>query len=178
MKQRIIRIGVLPVFLLSAAALMVALALHAQTLETPPVKMGLWQTEVSTTFAGMPNMPAGHAMGDHKTTTQSCWTPETWKNSLEKFNDRQHAENCTTSNMNQSAHSISFDESCTADRGYETKMHFEAQFDSSESMTGKGTVVITGQAMPQGMTMNMTMNSKFLSSSCGDVEPGKAKIIR
>jgi len=175
MKQRIIRIGALPVFLTTAVVL--AIALHAQTLETPPVKMGLWQTEVSTTFAGMANMPAGHAMGDHKTTTQSCWTPETWKNSLEKFNDRQHADNCTVSNMNQSAHGISFDETCSSEGGYNTKMHFEAQFDSSESMTGKGTVAVTGQAFPQGMTMNMSMNSKFLSSSCGDVEPGKAKVI-
>lgn len=56
-------------------------------------------------------------------------------------------------------------------------MHFEAQFDGNDHMHGTGKMQMTGQAFPQGMTMNMTMSSHYVGADCGDVKPGSAKVI-
>jgi hypothetical protein len=175
MKLRIAGIGVLPSSL-ALAALGATFVLHAQVADPPPVKMGLWQTEVNTTMVGMPNMPAGHASGDHKTVTQGCMTPETWKDNFQKFNQRQNDADCKTTNLHQDAHGISLDQSCNSN-GFQTDMHFEGIFDGDNQMHGNAKMKMTGPAFPQGMTMNMTMTSKYLSSDCGDVQPGHAKVI-
>jgi len=175
MKIQLPRFGGIPI-LLSLAALALSAAV-AQISDIPPVKMGLWQTEVTTTMAGMENMPMAHAMGNHSSTTQSCMTPETWKSDLQKLNDSQHKSDCNVTNMHLDTHGMTFDETCTTPNGGNSTIHFEAQFDGNDHMHGTAKMQMSGKGMPQGMTMNMTMTSHYVGADCGDVKPGSAKII-
>ena len=147
-------------------------AVRSQTIEPPPVKMGLWQTETNTTVAGMENTPMA---GKHSTATQGCLTPDTWKSGLQKMNDP--SSNCKVTNTHQDSHSITFDETCSSDR-YNSDVHFEALIDSEERVRGTGKAHITAQGLPQPMTMDMSFTSRYLSASCGDVKPGEGKVIR
>lgn len=118
MKIRLSRFGGFPI-LLSLAALAISASV-AQISDIPPVKMGLWQTEVSTTMAGMENMPGGHAgagAGNHSSVTQSCMTPETWKNDLEKFHQSQHSTDCNVTNLHVDSHGMLFDQTCSSPNG-------------------------------------------------------------
>jgi len=175
MKTRFARITTLSL-LLSLAVFATVSTVSAQSVEAPPIKMGLWQTETSTAMAGMENMPAGQGgAGRHTSVVQGCLTPETWKNEFQKIQNEQSG-NCTASNTHQDSHSLSFDETCKSD-AYNTTAHFEALFDNSEHMHGTAKVHITGSAFPQGMTMNMTLTSHYLGADCGDVKPGEGKVI-
>ena len=171
MRTHVVKMGVLPLLVYLASFTAVSTAC-AQAVEAPPVKMGLWQTESSTSMAGMPNAPGG---GKHTTVTQGCLTPETWKSDFEKFQQRED-QDCKTTNTHQDSHSLSVDEACTAPQ-YNSTIHFEALIDNSEHMHGSGKVHITGPAFPQGMNMDFALSSHYLSSSCGSVKPGEAKVI-
>jgi hypothetical protein len=161
--------------LLCFLAASAASAAYAQSVETPPIKMGLWQTETSTSMAGTEN-GAGHEGDDkHTSVVQGCLTPETWKNEFQKIQSEQSG-NCSATNTHQDSHSLSFDETCKSDQ-YNTTVHFEALFDNSEHMHGTVKVHITGAAFPQGMTMNMALTSHYLGANCGDVKPGEGKVI-
>jgi Protein of unknown function (DUF3617) len=149
---------------------------QAQSVDTPPIKMGLWQTEVSTTMSGMENMPMNHG-GQHTTVSQGCLTPDTWKSSMQKMQTDAQRADCKVSNMHQDSSGLSFDESCSSAR-YNSDIHFQAQFDNSENMHGSAKMKMTAQGLPQPMTMDMTMTSHYLSSECGDVKPGEAKILK
>jgi hypothetical protein len=162
--------------LLSLAVFSAARTAHAQMPDTPPIKMGLWQTEVTTTMAGMENTPmGGHMGGDHKQITQSCMTPESWKNDLLKMREQQNK--CSMADLHLDAHGMSFAETCSDGNQYTTTVHFQATFDSDEQMHGTATAHTAGPAFPQGMSMNMQMTSHYLGASCGEVKPGSAKII-
>jgi len=175
MSHRIARVGVSALSVPALAALLLGFAVEAQSPEPPPIKMGLWQTEVTTTISGMENMPAGR--GDRTTVTQGCLTPESWQSDFAKFHQGQHDADCTMSNMHQDTHGVSFDEAC-ASGSYTTNVHFEAQFDGDNHMHGTATARMTGQAFPQGVTMNMSMASHYLSSDCGDIKPGHPRTVR
>jgi hypothetical protein len=176
MTSRFAKIGSLPL-LLTLAAFFAVHAAQAQTLEAPPIKMGLWQTESHATITGMENSPMGQAMGgSHSNVTQGCLTPETWKNSFQNMQNQMQSS-CKASNMHQDAHSITFDEACTSER-YTSNVHFEGLFDDNEHMHGNVKVVMTAASLPQGMTMIMTMKSHYVSASCGDVKPGEGKVVQ
>jgi hypothetical protein len=174
MKNSFARRATLPILLCFTA---LAAAAAAQTADTPPIKMGLWQTEVNSTIAGMENMPQGRAgTSGHRTVSQGCLTPETWKSEMEKLSDEQHRAECKMSNLHQDSHGVSFDEGCTSQR-YNSTLHFEAVFDGDDHLHGSAKAHVTAQGMPQGMDMQMTMTSHFVSASCGDVKPGDSKVI-
>ena len=174
MKNHFAKIGASAVFF-SLAVFAAVHAVHSQTIEPPPMKMGLWQTESTTAIAGMENTPMGQAMGGkHTNVTQGCLTPETWKSSFQKMNDPN--SDCKMSNLHQGPHSISFDETCTSER-HSSTVHFEGLFDNDEQGHGSATAHITAQGLPQPITMNMTFTSRYLGASCGDVKPGEGKVI-
>lgn len=160
--------------------LLASSAARAQASDAPPpIRMGLWQSETTSTFAGAPGSPLGQALGHggHTVVSQGCLTPETWKDEMEHLNQQAHRSNCTMSNFQQDTHKVSFDEQCSADHGFSTQMHFEMLIDSAESAHGDGEMKMTGPAFPDGMTMHMALKTKFLSSDCGDVKPGEGKVI-
>ncbi len=167
--------GICTATVLFALALIAAQAVCAQDIAPPPIKMGLWQNEVTTTMTGMENSPAAaHMASEHTSVHQSCLTPETWQRDLSKM--REQKSECTRTNVHQDAHALTFDESCTSGQ-FTTVVHFEATFEGGEHMHGIATARTTGAAFPQGMTMNMHMNSHFVSADCGDVKPGETKMI-
>jgi hypothetical protein len=159
-----------------AALFSLAAVAAAQTPTPPPMKMGLWQSDVTVQMSGMPN---GVTVPPRTVTTQSCMTPDTWKNSLQNFQNRQPnmPVNCTASNVEQDSHHYSADVQCTAQQGMSTAVHVDIQFDSDESMHGTTSASMSGPNMPSGMQMNSTIQSKFLSSDCGDVKPGQGKMV-
>jgi hypothetical protein len=169
MRTHVVKMGVLPLLVYLAAF---TAARSEQAVEPPPIKMGLWQTESSTSMAGMPNAPGA---SKHTTVTQGCLTPETWKSDFEKFQKRED-QDCKTTNMHQDSRALSVDEACTSPQ-YQSAMHMEMLIDSPERIHGTGKVHITGPAFPQGMNMDFALNSHYLGSSCGNVKPGEAKVI-
>lgn len=154
-------------------------ALIAQTVIPPPVKMGLWQSEATTEASGAANSPMAQALsnGGHTTVSQGCLTPETWKKELEGL-ERQRTGDCSMSNFQQTSHKLSFDEQCGGDRGYSNTAHVEMFIDDAENAHGHADMKMVGPAFPQGMTIHVTMKSKYLSSDCGDVKPGEGKVLR
>jgi hypothetical protein len=147
---------------------------QAQTIEPPPIKMGLWQMETSTSMTGMENAPMGRAAGKHTTVTQGCLTPDSWKNDFEKMSNP--SSDCKLTNVHQDSHSITADMTCSSER-FSSNAHFEGLIDGDEHVHGTATSHITGQGMPQAMTMQMSFTSHYVSASCGDVKPGEGKVV-
>ena len=164
-------------FPLLLAVATVSLAQNPE-IQPPPMKMGLWQTESHTEVSSADNSPIAQAMAAHARTvvSQGCMTPETWKEGLQNMQKKRQSADCKVSNMQQDTHKISFDEQCS-EQSYSSNVHFEMLLDNEETMHGTATVRMNGPMFPSGMTMNMKMNSKFLSSDCGDVKPGDGKVI-
>jgi hypothetical protein len=151
----------------------VTAATSAQT--PPPIKMGLWEHDVTVQMSGMPDGMAS----SRSVASQSCYTPNTWKYALQNMQNRRQVANtsCTTSNMEQDPRHVSFDMVCTVSGrdAINTTFHIDMQFDSDEAMHGTTTANMSGPNMPQGMTMTSTIKSKFVGPDCGDVKPPEVK---
>ena len=166
---------------LAPLALLLSLVAVAQTtpLTPPPIKMGLWQSSVTVNMSAMPGMPAGAAGAGGAMTrvNQSCMTPDSWKNAFHSMQQRQQqtAANCTTANVQQDSHQVTFDMDCSSQQGYSTNIHVQMFLDSDEAMHGNATVKMSGANFPQGMSMTSAITSKFVSSDCGDIKPGESK---
>ncbi len=107
MKLRFPALATLPL-LCSFAALA-----SAQTDSPPPVKMGLWQSESTTTIEGAPaDSPMAKAMthGGSANVSQGCLTPETWKSDFQHMQQHQRDTDCSQTNFQQDTHHVSFDE--------------------------------------------------------------------
>jgi uncharacterized protein DUF3617 len=175
MKTRFQKPNLFPM-LLSLATLAIAGLAVAQLSEVPPVSMGLWQTETTSTVTGIENTPmAGMAAALGRAhVTQSCLTPEKWKSDIQGFNARQqHA--CTLSNLHQDAHEISFDEVCG---GGSNSSHVDILVDSMEHAHGTVVMTVAAPSLPQPMIIHVSMVSQYLGSACGDVKPGEGKIVK
>lgn len=176
MKTRFIKFGVISLSV-SVCTVVAICAAHSQsqTIQPPPIKMGLWQTESNTTLGGMPNSPMAGA-GNHSSVTQGCLTPDTWKNDFEKLNNPNPNSNCKVANVQQDSHSISADMVCNSQR-YNSTVHFQGLIDDTEHVHGTGNMQVNVQGLQQAMTMQMSFTSKYVSADCGDVKPGEGKVI-
>ncbi|HUB28086.1 MAG TPA: DUF3617 family protein [Terracidiphilus sp.] len=175
MKNPFLKTNSLPgLFALGALAL--AASALAQLSEVPPVNMGLWETQTTGTASGIENTPmAGMAaMFGRQHVTQSCLTPESWKNDIQGLNSRQQ-RGCTLSNVHQDAHEVSFDQACSNGMN---NAHVDILIDGPESAHGTIVMKIALPNMTQPMTVNMTMSSHRLGSDCGGVKPGQGKMIQ
>ncbi|HEY6446492.1 MAG TPA: DUF3617 domain-containing protein [Acidobacteriaceae bacterium] len=153
-----------------------ALASAQSDLTPPPMKMGLWQNDVTVQMSGMPN---GVNMPPRTVSSQSCLTPDTWKDAIHNMQGRrQNLEaNCSNANIQQDGHHYTADVTCSGQQGITTAIHVDMQFDSDESMHGTTSATMSGGNIPQGMSMNSTIKSKFLGSDCGDVKPGQGRML-
>lgn len=133
----------------------------------PPIRMGLWQYEVTT--SGMP----GQGAGTHTIVTQSCVTPETWTQTFRS--SRQQTQQCTTTNMHQTQHDVSFDVSCSQ-QTFTLLTHVQMSLDSDSEMHGTTVMKMSGPNFP-GMTVTNTIHSKFLNTACGDIKPGQSHLV-
>ncbi|MGH9587304.1 MAG: DUF3617 domain-containing protein [Acidobacteriaceae bacterium] len=153
----------------------------------PPVKMGLWETSMTSQMSGFslpPDVVAklkamGRSVpgGPHTTVSQGCLTPEEWQKDMADMN-KPAGNDCAITNRKVDSREISFDISCKSERG-DTTGHWEMHLVDDEH--GQGLAHMNSNTTgPNGrhITMDMNFSSRFLSSSCGDVKPGNAKIIR
>jgi hypothetical protein len=165
--------------LFSLARFAAAAPAQAQLSETPPVSMGLWQTETTSTVTGIENTPMASMASvlGRAHTTQSCLTPEKWKSDIQGFNARQQ-HGCTLSNLHQDFHEVSFDQVCESGRGDTTNAHVDILIDSTEHSHGTVVMKVANPALPQPMTINVSMVSHYLGSACGDVKPGEGRMIK
>lgn len=158
MKTHLAVFAGLPLFICAAA-------LAQSPITPPPIRMGLWQYEV--TVNGMPG-PGG----PHTIVTQSCVTPETWTRG---FQNIRPSEQCTTTNMHQTAHSVSFDVACSQ-QNMSSTAHVQMELDSETEMHGTVDSTVSGPGFP-GMNMTSAIHSKFLTTDCGDVQPGQSRMV-
>jgi Protein of unknown function (DUF3617) len=153
----------------------------------PPVKMGLWETHVISQIVGLQLPPEVIAklkqMGrpvpgaPHTTVTQSCLTPEEWKKSLEGMNKPQNSE-CSVDKRVLTDKKFSFDLSCKTERGMTMTGHWEMNVVDDEHARGSGHMA-ADQPGPNGQNFSATttIDSHYLSASCGDVKPGEPKEV-
>lgn len=180
MNTRFSRVEALSV-MLSIAALALPVPAVAQISDVPPVKMGLWQSEVTSTVTGLENTPmAAYAQSQSGRThiSQSCMTPESWKQDIQGFNEKQRNRNCSVANAHQDPDKITFDEVCDTGGGSKSEAHFTILIDNAEHAHGTGTMKIAEAQLPQPMTINTNIVAHFMSSDCGDVKPHEGKIIK
>lgn len=154
----------------------------------PPVKMGLWESSITSTIGGLtipPDVAARlQAMGrpvpgatPHTTVTQSCMTKEEWAKSIEKWNNNE--AKCTYTNRNFTSQKFSFDMSCASEHGGVFTGHFEMLVDDDEHTHGTANMKSeTTGPNGQSMTINTTLSSHYLAADCGDVKPGDAKVVK
>ena len=152
----------------------------------PPVKMGLWETHVTSQVKGIELPPdvierlkqmgrplPGEA---HTTVTRGCLTPEEWRQELEEMNKPTNTD-CTVTRNTDNVSSISFDVSCKTEEGTVTG-HWEMHILDDEHAHGSGHMK-SDQTGPNGQsfTADSTVDTRWISADCGDVRPGKAKVM-
>lgn len=160
----------------------------AATATPPPIKMGLWETSVTSQMAGLqlpPDVIARlKAMGKpmpgepHTGVTHGCMTPDEWQKSIEQMNEPKNAD-CTYANRQSGSGKYAFDLSCKSENGMTMNGHFEMLIDDTEHAHGSFQMK-SDQAGPNGQAFSMhgTLKSKFLGADCGDVQPGTPKVIQ
>jgi hypothetical protein len=162
---------------------------HAQELPaTPPVKMGLWESTVTSTIGGLtipPDVAArlqamGRSVpgsGPHTVVTQSCMTKDEWAKSIEKMNNNE--SKCTYTNRSITSQKFSFDMSCASEHGGVFTGHFEMLVDDDEHTHGTAHMKSeTSGPNGQTMTIDTTLSAHYLAADCGDVKPGDAKVVK
>jgi hypothetical protein len=159
----------------------------AQTVEPPPIKMGLWQTTLTSTMTGLqipPDVAARmKAMGrsmpmgqPHTTVTQSCATPDNWK---DMFRHLQRQGNCDLSNQHLTSSALTADISCKSDEErYSSTGHVDIHFVSEEKIQGKVHVETVMESQPQPIVSDMNFDSAYQGADCQGVSPDSAKVIR
>lgn len=164
-----------------------AAAAGAQS-SAPPIKMGLWETTVTSQMSGFQLPPDVVAKlkamgrpvpgGPHTMVTQGCLTREEWQKDLEDMN-RSSRNDCVFTHNQMESKKFSFDMSCKTQQGMTTTGHWEMQVIDDEHGHGSGHMQ-SDAAGPNGhsFAMSMTMDSHYLSADCGDVKPGEGKVIR
>lgn len=161
-----------------------AAAAQQPTLTPPPIKMGLWKTNSTTNIEGLqipPEIAArmqamGKSLGNPQTiNTLTCITPDKWQ---QMFNRQQRSQDCTYSNVQQSASGLSADITCTSSGGRSTSSgHMEMTFDSDSKIHGKFHMNVTTQSQPKPMTMDSNFQGDYQGSDCQGVSPDSPKII-
>ena len=135
---------------------------------TPPIKMGLWESEVHL-HMNMPNMPAMMQSMMNKTHhARTCMTPESYAKSIAA--QQQQRKDCQFTNQVWAEKKYSFDMTCS-----NGKMlgHSEIMFDSDTA--AHGTMHLD---LGNGGTGDSTTDLKWVGADCGSVTPDKPEIIK
>ena len=154
----------------------------------PPVKMGLWETHVTSQLQGihLPPMVVEQMKqmnrpipGEPQTTvTRSCLTPEQWRKSLEGVTKPPNSD-CTVHKHEVNERQFSFDISCKTENGMSMTGHWEMHVVDEEHAQGAGQMK-SDQPGPNGQNYTSTtkIDSHFVSASCGDVAPGHPQVVQ
>jgi hypothetical protein len=153
----------------------------------PPMKMGLWETTITSQMTGFqlpPDVVAKlQAMGrqvpggPRTVVTQSCLTPTQWQKDFEQINKPQNSE-CTTSKREADTHNFAFDISCKSQRGMIMNGHWEVHYVDDAHSHGSGHMAADSTG-PNGQpfSMDMTIDAHYVGADCGDIQPGTPKIL-
>lgn len=153
----------------------------------PPVKMGRWQTKMTSTMTGFqipPDVAARlKAMGrpvpgsePQTIVSQSCLTPEKWK---DMFSHMQGNHDCQFTNEHQSSTSMSAGMTCKSPDGkYSSTGHIDVRFTSAEKMSGKVHAETITQSQPQPIVMDMSFESAYQGADCQGISPSSPKVIQ
>ena len=141
----------------------------------PPVKMGLWQEEVSTSISGVDGVSAI----PQRDTEQVCITPESWRTrGLQASNSNR----CTTLNLQWDAHKLSYDEQCGAQDSPALVFRMYIMIDNDQHMHGTAaTIIATPGSAHQDThsgTWESTLTASYLGSDCGDLKPGEQRPVK
>ena len=139
----------------------------------PPIRMGLWEAAVTIQSSAMGPGGAAGRTSVHR----SCMTPDSWKETMQKMQSRQPNAECTTSNLQQDSHRVSFDGQCTVEQGMSVTYHVEMFLDSDTAMHGTSMAKMSGPMFPQGMQISSAISSKHISDDCGDLKPGESRPV-
>jgi len=136
----------------------------------PPVKMGLWESSVTSKMSGEGLPPQMAGMGNRITKVHSCYTPESYAKAMAS---NQQSKDCVRSNEVWGAKSWSFDLSC---RGGQASGHFELAFDDTEN--AHGSMHMNMNAGGHAMQSDSTMKMHYLGADCGNVSPDKPVVVQ
>ena len=177
-------------FLLGIAILCPLAALTAQEIKPFDAKPGLWESTMTMEISGMPAMPAmpqltpeqlakmPPAARQRTITSKSCTTREEINKGL-AFSDKTQA-NCTRRIVSSSSSKVEMHVECAPDKTNMTVVSdITVERLDSEHVKVAGTSKSTGTGAGNGAARSMdskfTVNSKWLSSDCGDVKPAGEK---
>ena len=162
------------------AALLSGVALSGMALAADiPVNTGLWEMQVSTSFAGIQISPEMQEklkkMGVNppgmptSSTQQMCVTEQT----LARFGEPNQGGKCRQENIQRSARGLSFDLVCENPQN-NARGHVDVVFDDRTHV--HGTVKMSGthgtsggQSIP--FSVDATQTGHWLSNDCGGVKP-------
>ena len=178
-------------------------ALTAQEIKPFDAKPGLWESTMTMEISGMPAMPAmpqltpeqlakmppaarqqmesmmnGRAGAPRTITSKSCTTKEEINKGL-AFSDKNQA-NCTRKIVSSSSSKVEMHVECAPDKTNMTVVSdITVERLDAEHVKVAGTSKSTGTGAGNGAARTMdskfTVNSKWLSSDCGDVKPAGEK---
>lgn len=148
-----------------------SLAYAQTTRAAPPLRMGLWQTEVTVEVSGL----SGSTDAPSTIVKRHCMQAESWKETMQKMQNQNPSDGCTTSNLQQDEHHLSFDQSCQAKDGLTTIAHVELHLDNKEAMHGTMSMNMTAPGLSQSMSSKSSFRSKFVSADCGSLKPDEQR---
>lgn len=148
--------------------------------------MGLWNSTTVTTISGLQLPPAVldqlKSMGRPDPTaprtinSQSCLTPEKWK---EMFTAAQDRKNCTVANLHQDDHGMSGDITCQSGSGGtgNAKGHLEMTFLNPEKVHGTMHMEAVTSRQTQPIIVDMLIDSAYQGADCQGISPDTPKVI-
>lgn len=171
---------------MALTSLAVTAWVHAADLAKPNIKPGLWEVSLNHQVSGEMPIPEEQlakmtpeqrarveaamkgqmANGAKPRVYKECMTPE---KIARGFDVNPHADDpsCKRNVVSSSAKELTLHDECNkADRKTVTDMHFE--FKGGTQTSGKINVVMTSAG--KTMTMNSTLQGKWLGASCGTVK--------
>jgi len=148
------------------------------------VKLGLWETTVTSQMSGMPSIPAealakltpeqrakmeagmqGRGGGSSRTTTaKHCVTKETLNGPLAFVNDKD--QNCKRTVVSSTGAKQDIHMECTSG-GIQTSSDLHVEKVDREAI--KGSMVTSTGGSGRGISVKMEFYSKWLAEDCGDV---------
>lgn len=137
----------------------------------PPLRMGLWQTEVTVEVSGLP----GSTGAPSTIVKRHCMKAESWKETMQQMQNQAQPDGCTTTHVEQDEHHLAFDQSCKGGDGFSATAHVEVRLDSKEAMHGTMSMNMTVPGAPRGMATRSTFKSEFVGADCGDLKPGEQR---
>lgn len=151
------------------------------------VKLGLWEMTVSNQMGGMPAMPqvdlskvppeqrarveammkAGQGMmSGQPMVTKQCITKEKLERQFYESPRQAKDESCKQTILNSTATVQEVKVECTGQQ----KMDGTVRFEATDNEHVKGTVHFNADAQGHAMTIDSTVNGKWVSADCGDVK--------